>query len=70
MSYQPPSTEQIMLAVRMMDPEELRRFRRWLEEFEAECFDRRIAEDAASGKLDDLAEEALRDFHEGRARQL
>jgi hypothetical protein len=39
-------------------------------EINARLFDRQIARDAEAGILDDLAAEALKDLHEGRARPL
>jgi hypothetical protein len=48
--------------------DELARFRAWFEEFEAARFDEPIGRDAKAGKLDQLAEQALADFHASRAR--
>jgi hypothetical protein len=62
--------DEIEKAVAKLRPDELARFRVWFETFEAERFDRRIERDAAAGKLDGLAEEALADFRKGRAREL
>jgi len=42
----------------------------WFEEFDSAPFDQQIKRDAASGKLDRLAEQALDDLREGRAREL
>jgi len=42
----------------------------WFEEFEAAKFDRKIERDARAGRLDQLAEQALADFRQGRAREL
>ncbi|MGD9739512.1 MAG: hypothetical protein AB7O56_14565 [Bauldia sp.] len=62
--------EDIEKAVAALAPEELARFRAWYAEFEAERFDHKIATDAEAGRLDGLAEEALRDFAAGRTRRL
>jgi len=64
------TVEDIESAVSKLPPEDLARFRAWFEEFEAVRFDRKIERDAKSGKLDRLAEQALADFREGRAREL
>jgi hypothetical protein len=48
----------------------LAQFRAWFEEFEAARFDEEVERDAAAGKLDSLADEAVREFRKGRARQL
>jgi hypothetical protein len=62
--------EDIEKAVAKLAPKELARFRAWFEEFEAARFDKRIERDAASGKLDRLADEAVDDYRKGRAREL
>ena len=62
--------EEIEKAVAELPADELARFRAWFEEFEAARFDERIERDAKAGKLDQLAERALADFHAGRAREL
>ena len=64
------SVEEIEKAVAELPADELARFRAWFEEFEAARFDERIERDAKAGKLDQLAERALADFHAGRAREL
>jgi hypothetical protein len=40
----------------------LAQFRAWFEEFEAARFDEEVERDAAAGKLDSLADEAVREF--------
>jgi hypothetical protein len=57
-------------AVEMLPPSDLAEFRRWFAEFDATAWDRQIDQDAASGKLDTLASEALADFQSGSARGL
>ena len=64
------SVEEIAKAVAELSTDQLARFRAWFEEFEAARFDGRIECDAKAGKLDRLAEQALADFHAGRAREL
>jgi hypothetical protein len=64
------TVEDIEQAVSKLPPDELARFRAWFEEFEAARFDRKIEQDATSGRLDRLAEQALADYREGRAREL
>lgn len=58
--------DEIEGAIRNLSPEELASFREWFAEFDAAMWDRELEEDVASGKLDDLAEEALRDLRDGR----
>ena len=45
-------------AVEALPPSELAEFRLWFAEFDAAAWDKQIEQDAASGKLDDLASEA------------
>lgn len=53
--------EEIENAVAELPKEELARFREWFAEFEARVWDREIEEDVEAGRLDKLAQEALRD---------
>jgi hypothetical protein len=53
-------------AVRRLPPAELAAFRAWFAQFEAERWDRQFDEDVAAGRLDALADEALRDLQNGR----
>jgi len=62
--------QEIETAVRKLSREELSAFRSWFVEFDAAAWDRQFEQDVAAGRLDPLAEEALRDLHEGRCRDL
>jgi len=62
--------EDIEKAVSQLPPDDLARFRAWFDEFEAARFDRKIEQDAASGRLDPLAEQALADYRQGRTREI
>lgn len=53
-------------AIANLPPVELIKFREWFYEFDAEAWDRQLAEDIAAGRLDALADEALQDLREGR----
>jgi len=64
------TVKEIEEAVRRLDPAELAAFRAWFAEFDAELWDRQIEVDIAEGRLDRLAEEALRDLREGRCTDL
>jgi hypothetical protein len=61
---------EIQDAVRQLSPEELAKFRAWFAEFDAELWDRQIEEDAAAGRLDALAREAIRHYREGLTTEL
>jgi hypothetical protein len=62
--------EDIEKALTELPADQLAEFRAWFEAFEADRFDERIERDAKAGRLDRLAEEALADFRDGRAREL
>jgi hypothetical protein len=42
-------------------------FRRWFAQFDGEAWDKQIESDAAAGRLDRLADEALAEYHAGIA---
>jgi len=62
--------EDLEKAVSKLPPDQLAKFRDWFEAFDAARFDEKIERDAKAGKLDRLAEQALADFRQGRARGL
>lgn len=49
---------------------DLSAFRDWFQEFDADAWDRQFENDVATGRLDALAEEALRDLRENRCTDL
>lgn len=57
-------------AVCKLTPDELAVFRSWFARFDAEAWDQQLEQDVASGKLDSLAEDALRDAQQGRCTDL
>jgi hypothetical protein len=50
-----------------LSAEELAEFRRWFAEFDAAAWDHQIERDVKAGKLDALADEALRDHAAGKS---
>ena len=54
--------------VQDLSPEELTEFREWFLEFDWQVWDRQIERDAEAGKLDSLAEEALREHAAGKTK--
>jgi hypothetical protein len=64
------SVEEIEQAVSELTPDDLRRFREWFAEFDAELWDRQIERDVAAGRLDALIEEARAEHRSGRTRPL
>ena len=57
-------------AVQSLPPVELAEVRQWFAEFDGKAWDLQLAQDAAAGKLDLLAQEALADYRDGSARPL
>jgi hypothetical protein len=64
------NVKSIEKAVEALPPSELAEFRRWFAEFDAAAWDTQVEQDATTGKLDQLAAEALADFRSGSAREL
>jgi len=62
--------EQIEGQVKDLHPEELAAFREWFAVFDAEVWDRQFETDALAGKLDGVADLALRDHTAGRSTKL
>ena len=62
--------EQVEQSITELTPDELRRLKRWLKEFEARQFDEQIERDIKSGKLDELGRRALADHKAGRTKPL
>jgi len=54
--------QEIEQAITELHPNELTRFRRWFEQFDANLWDEQFESDAKSGKLDKLANKAVTDF--------
>jgi hypothetical protein len=61
---------EIEIAVAKLSRQDLSAFRDWFQEFDADAWDRQLDADVSSGRLDMLAEEALRDLREGRCTDL
>jgi hypothetical protein len=66
-----------MTAVELVEKEiekfpkkELTEFRRWFEKYDSDAWDAQIEADAAAGKLDALAEEAIAEYNAGKAREI
>ena len=62
--------KELQSAISQLSAEELTRFREWFDKFDAEVWDRQFEEDAKSGKLDQLANQAIADFQAGKCKQL
>ena len=62
--------EKLAERIEKLSPEELKKFRAWLAEFDARLWDAQIEADAKAGKLDALAAEALAEYKAGKTREL
>ncbi len=62
--------QEIQKAVSQLSPQDLTRFRKWFEEYDAQTWDKQFEQDARSGKLDKLADQALKDFRAGKYKKL
>jgi len=62
----PTTIQEIETAVTQLSPQQLADFRAWFAEYDAQRWDHQVATDIAAGRLDALADEALRDLREGR----
>lgn len=64
------TVERIEQEIAKLSPHELAQFRAWYSEFDADAWDRQIENDVAAGRLDDLADAALRAHSAGRSKPL
>lgn len=62
--------EKIEQEVQALSPAELAQFRAWFLEFDWAAWDRQLERDVQAGRLDDLAEKALRDHATGKTTPL
>ena len=69
-SHSMGNVKSIEKAVQSLPPSELAEFRRWFAEFDADAWDKQIEQDAAAGRLDAMAAEALADCRAGSVREL
>lgn len=56
------TVQEIKKAITQLPKDDLVVLREWFEEFEAKMWDKQFEEDAQSGKLEKLANEAIADF--------
>lgn len=65
-----PSLQQIESEVATLPEPELRQFRSWFDEFDAQNWDRSLSSDINNGKLNSLAAEALAQYGAGQCKKL
>lgn len=64
------TVQEIEKAVANLPRPELDEFRSWFDRFDADLWDRQFEEDVLTGKLEHLANEALKDYQDGRCTKL
>ena len=62
--------ERIEHDIQALSPYELAQFRAWFLEYDWAAWDRQLERDVEAGRLDDLAEKALRDHAAGKTKAL
>jgi hypothetical protein len=62
--------ESIEQQVALLKPDELATFRAWFSSFDSDAWDKQIAADAGSGRLDALASAALEEHRLGQSKEL
>jgi hypothetical protein len=62
--------EKIEREIKGLSAEELAEFRAWYAEFDWAAWDRQLERDVGAGKLDSLAEKALREHAAGKTKAL
>lgn len=64
------NVENLEHQIKALSPEELAAFRRWFLAYDWEVWDHQLEQDVAAGKLDALADKALRDHAAGKSIKL
>jgi hypothetical protein len=62
--------EELEDKIKALSSHEFQELRAWLAEYDAELWDRNFYSDARTGRLDAVADQALKDFAEGRSTDL
>lgn len=62
--------EKIEQEIQALSPDELAQLRAWFLEYDWAAWDRQIERDVQAGRLDDLADKALRDHRSGKTTPL
>ena len=64
------TVEEIEDAVKHLSSEQFESFRKWFEEYESDLWDSQLEQDARSGNLDKLAQEAVKEYESGKSSKL
>jgi hypothetical protein len=65
-----PNIQEIKSAVLLLSKDDLTNFRDWFDKFDAKVWDKQFENDVKSGKLDNLANQAISDFQSGKCKEL
>ena len=64
------TVHEIEKAVSVLPSNGLEQFRKWFDEFDAKAWDKQFEDNAMSGKLDKIAENATDDYSKGKFKEL
>ena len=64
------TVKELEKAVTDLPADKLAEFRAWFESFDAARWDEQFEKDVKSGKLDQVAEKAIKDYGKGKAKPL
>jgi len=64
------TVQEIEKAVKHLPDKELHSFRSWFEDFDAQAWDKQLEQDIRSGKLDVLADRAIKDLKANKCTRL
>jgi hypothetical protein len=62
----PTTVEKIEQEIRQLPTDQLKVFRRWYEQFDAQLWDEQLEQDIQSGALDQLADQAIKEHNSSR----
>ncbi len=62
--------QQLEKSISELPPEQLSKFREWFLAFDANKWDQQLEGDVAAGRLDQLADEAIREHQAGKSTRL
>ena len=62
--------EELEGQIKALSSNEFQELRAWLAQYDAELWDRQFQADALAGRLDAVADQALKDFSDGRSTEL
>ena len=64
------TVQEIKSAISHLSQSDLAALREWLDELDAEAWDEQFEDDVKSGKLDKLGSQAMKDFQDGKCKEL